>query len=165
MNAIFSLPTLSHRKTFRYAILLSGIGLLIACDRSDNSRPPPASSAASSCDLNHASCEVPTNWGTATVTLSPKPVPVLQPITVELHLASPAPVEVQASLNGVDMDMGPNITRLQRAGANLWHGQMTVPICLTGTMRWQLSIDLRDGARNESVAFGFTAPIGHGQAN
>lgn len=93
------------------------------------------------------------------MTLSPRPIPVLQPINIELRLTSPASVEVLASLNGVDMDMGPNSVRLQRADAGLWHGRMTVPICLTGTMRWQLRLELSDGARKETIAFGFSAPI------
>ena len=136
------------------------LGTLTACGQPDAIDATPAH-VATACDLNRQACATSTPWGQATVTLSPTPVPVLKPVTVLLSLETAAPLDIQAALSGVDMDMGPNSTRLTRVGDQQWQGKLTIPVCLTGTMQWRLTLDLQDGKSRHSLSHGFAAPVSH----
>lgn len=124
-----------------------------ACDH----RPLPVS--GTDCDLNRQSCPAATRWGNLRVGLSPRPLPALQPIELALEFASPNNTRVTARLEGVEMDMGPNLVTLQRLDATRLGARMMIPLCLTGTMKWRLALQIRDDAAEETVYFGFAAPL------
>ena len=132
------------------AIALAASG----CESKPPAAPPGAKSA---CDLNQQRCSAPTQWGELTLELSPRPLPVLQPIALEARLAGSA--AISASLEGVEMDMGPNLVALQRVDAQTLRGQLSIPICLTGRMKWRLALKIKDERATETVEFVFEAPL------
>ena len=87
--------------------------------------------------------------------ISPRPIPVMQ--TFQIVVAAGAVDEVSVEFAGRDMDMGPNRTRLLRRDDGRWQGSTTLPVCLTGRMRWDLTLHLKQGTGTESLSFGFEA--------
>lgn len=121
--------------------------------------------AERTCNLSVASCSVPSRWGPLNIDLSPRPVPVLQPITFKLRFDNNAVANAWVDLNGVDMDMGPNRAKLQALDEKTLIGQITIPICLTGTMRWQLNLHLDEGRHSETIRLTFSAPLSHNKTD
>lgn len=80
----------------------------------------------------------------------------MAPIAVALDAAAPLD-EVALELEGRDMDMGPNRSRLAPQSAQRWTGTATLPVCLTGRMAWRATVTLRAGERETRIAFGFEA--------
>jgi hypothetical protein len=115
--------------------------------------------AASGCDLNRERCTADTRWGALRLELSPRPLPVLDPIALEVRFDRTNKTHIRAQLDGVDMDMGPNVATLQRVDGQSLRGQLIIPICLTGTMKWRLRLMIRDDAQEQTVDFSFAAPL------
>lgn len=148
-------PPLARRLGAMLAVVLA----LGGCESKPAVAPsaaPPA--AASACDLNQQRCSAPTRWGELTLELSPRPLPVLKPIAIAARLPGAAGA-ISASLEGVEMDMGPNIVALQRGDAGHWRGELSIPICLTGRMKWRLGLKITDGNASQTVSFVFEAPL------
>lgn len=145
----------------KQATSILGLTLLLgACTKSED-KPLPAAQPpthATPCDLNKDACSVDTRWGKMRVTLTPKPVPMLKPLTVEARFDQASAVNATVDLNGASMEMGLNTTRLKRTDDKALGGELIIPICLTGSMRWRLKVQLTDGEHKESASFEFVAP-------
>lgn len=130
--------------------------LVTGCDPavpSANSAP-----AITSCDLNRERCTAATRWGEINLQLSPRPLPVLTPIAVDVRFDRANQARISAQLDGVDMEMGPNVATLQRIDEHSLRGQLVIPICLTGTMKWRLRLTISDGTQEQTSDFVFVAP-------
>ena len=123
---------------------------------SESSPSPPLNIV---CDFNRETCHATTRWGAIRLELSPQPLPVLQPITLALSFEVANGATVNAQLEGREMDMGPNMAAMKRLDSHHLSGQLVIPVCLTGTMKWRLSLHIREGAAEQSLAFEFDAPI------
>jgi hypothetical protein len=123
--------------------------LLAGCE----SEVPPRPMA---CDVGKTSCAADTALGRIELDLAPRPLPVMQPLVAVVNASEPLD-EVRLDLNGRDMDMGPNQTRLISQGPLRWQGSATIPVCLSGRMRWEATLKVRRGNRQESLRFGFDA--------
>lgn len=134
------------------ALVLLGAG----CNPTAPTGSPPASSG---CDLNRERCTADTRWGALQLELSPRPLPVLNPIALEVRFDRANQTRISAQLDGVDMDMGPNLATLQRVDGQTLRGQLIIPICLTGTMKWRLRLVIKDGAQEQTADFSFAAPL------
>lgn len=119
--------------------------------------PADTKAPVNACNLNHQRCSAPTRWGELSIELSPRPLPVLQPIALDARLAGAA--AISASLEGVEMEMGPNVVALQRVDAQTLRGQLSIPICLTGRMKWRLALRIKDAQATQTVDFMFEAPL------
>lgn len=108
------------------------------------------------CDPGRAVCIAETPLGRIELDIAPRPVPVLKPVQFDLATSTPLD-EVRIELQGRDMDMGPNQTRLIERAPQRWQGSATIPVCLTGRMRWDATVSLRRGERVERLSFGFEA--------
>jgi hypothetical protein len=115
----------------------------------------PAVLPAFDCDLNLGPCRAPLDGGELTLSLSPRPIPLLTPITVEVRLASANADAVRFELIGAEMDMGLNRSKLTAAGDGRFTGSTTIPVCITGRMRWLavVSVDARGKTSARSFAF------------
>lgn len=116
-------------------------------------------SPAVGCNLHDASCHarLPAG-GRLTLSLAPRPVPLAQPIEVEVSLdgVSPDGVQrVQVDFAGVDMAMGFNRPTLRAAGSGRFVGLTTLPVCVTGRMTWQATVLLEAGPQRVAVPFRF----------
>lgn len=146
-------PTRRGRLVGVLALLLLGAG----CSPPAPTGASPATSAG--CDLNRERCTADTRWGPLHLELSPRPLPVLNPIALEVRFDRANQARISAQLDGVDMDMGPNLATLQRVDGQTLRGQLIIPICLTGTMQWRLRLVIKDGAQEQTADFSFAAPL------
>ena len=84
-------------------------------------------------------CRVAFPSGAAEVRFSPAPVP-LKPF--DLVVKAPAAKRVVADFSMQGMDMGSNRYTLQRAADGAWHGKVVLPVCVSGTSNWNLTLEL-----------------------
>jgi hypothetical protein len=131
------------------AVLVLAGAFLAGCG---NGAPP----RLIACDVGKGPCAADTALGRIELELTPRPIPAMQPLRVAVSSGEPLD-EVRLHLSGRDMDMGPNQTRLGSQGPLRWQGLATIPVCVTGRMRWEATLDIRRGDRKESVRFGFDA--------
>lgn len=141
------IPGVARRVLIAVAIVTGG--LQAGCETEAPSR-------LIACDLGQAPCAADTSLGRIELELAPRPIPAMQPLLVAVSATAPLD-EVRLDLAGRDMDMGPNQTRLNRQGTLRWQGSATIPICLTGRMRWEATLRIRRGDQQESLRFGFEA--------
>lgn len=99
------------------------------------------------CDLNAGPCSVrhPAG-GTLTLAITPRPVPMLQPLNLSLQLDATArrhmgePETLELDLAGVEMYMGYQRPRLEHVGDGHYLGETTLPICTTEAMTWAATV-------------------------
>lgn len=81
-----------------------------------------------------------------TVRANTSPIP-LQAFELLLKV-SPDAHAVSATLKMQGMDMGENRYRLKHDGPGLWHGTITLPVCVSGRRDWRMAIEI-DGVKSE----------------
>lgn len=131
---------------------------------------PPLSARAPlnpDCDLLREACQV---WfadgGEVRLAIEPRGIPALQPLQLEVGLTHlPVPEQVEIDFHGVDMKMGFNRVRLQRAdsaadagaGAERWHGQGMLPVCVRARMTWEAQVLLHYPSGLRAAPFRFVS--------
>lgn len=115
--------------------------------------------AAAGCDLNVRSCAVDLpDGGRLEVAITPRPIPVVKPLQIEVRVTGASPRQVELDFSGRSMDMGPNRSALVPAGDGIYRGNAMLPVCVTGRMDWRATL-LVDTARGRTAAhFDFAAP-------
>lgn len=124
--------------------------------------PPP-------CDLNHQACALPlitpvaseASW---TFTISPHPIPVSAPIDFSLTppermLAANKPVAIWVELTGQSMDMGLIRVPLIQTADGRWTGTGSIPVCVSGQMRWQVRLHMQLEQTTLQADWLFDAPV------
>ncbi|WP_017942969.1 MULTISPECIES: hypothetical protein [unclassified Thioalkalivibrio] len=122
------------------------------------------------CDLNAAPCSAPhPAGGTLTLAITPRPVPMLQPLglTLELDAAARAslgePEALELDLAGVEMYMGFQRPRLEHTGDGRYTGETTLPICTTEAMTWAATVMPAGDPDAARVQFRFVTRRSHGE--
>lgn len=99
------------------------------------------------CDLNAGPCTAThPAGGTLTLEITPRPVPMLQPLSLTLDLDATArtrlgdPEALELDLAGVEMYMGFQRPRLEHVGDGRYTGETTLPICTTESMTWAATV-------------------------
>lgn len=104
-----------------------------------------------SCDLNRQACTARWPDGeTLTLSLAPRPVPLVKTLHSEVTLSAGLAAAVkrtplQLDFNGTEMDMGINRSLLEAPHAGddaRFEGKGMLPICVTGSMRWQAEVQV-----------------------
>lgn len=121
--------------------------------------PPP-------CNLNRERCQLPIITPVAseapwTFSITPQPIPVSAPLTVTLSPPERilhAPTAVWVDLTGNDMDMGLIRMPLQQNADGSWTGTGSIPVCITGAMRWRARLHIQLAQTNLQADWIFTAP-------
>ncbi|MDR1888889.1 MAG: hypothetical protein LBQ81_05840 [Zoogloeaceae bacterium] len=112
----------------------------------------------SACDLNRKPCRVILPDGTElTAEISPRPIAAMSPLSVRLLWPDGEAREVRLDLVGVEMEMSMNQTRLQETAPGAYLGQTTLPVCVTGPMRWNAEFILVREQGNIIVPFEFSS--------
>ena len=121
--------------------------------------PPP-------CNLNRERCQLPIITPVASEApwsfrITPHPIPVSAPLTLTLTpperiLHTPAAVWVD--LTGDDMDMGLIRISLQKNSDGSWTGTGSIPVCVTGAMRWRARLYIQLAQTTLQADWVFTAP-------
>lgn len=92
-------------------------------------------------------CQVPLSKGTAEVRFMSAPLP-LKPF--ELQVKAPDAGQVAADFAMQDMNMGRNRYILQRGTDGAWHGNIVLPVCVSGASRWIMTLEL-DGVQRQML--------------
>lgn len=110
------------------------------------------------CDLQQQSCgaTVP-GGGKIVLSLVPRPIPMLRPLTVEVATDGLAPSRVEVDFAGVDMNMGLNRPELADQGGGRYAGSATLPVCVTGAMDWQVTVLIETAGARLAVPYRFAS--------
>lgn len=110
----------------------------------------------STCDLNQRPCTIDLpGGGQIEFAIDPRPIPALKPLKL-LALARNADVNrIEVDFNGVDMKMGYNRPQLESIGDGRFTGQANLPVCITGTMQWDVTVIAETGRVVVAAPFRF----------
>lgn len=126
-----------------FALIFLAIFLLFAgCEESANSEVN--SDINSTCDLNKKSCEIPYKGGNIVVSLNPKPIASMIPLTLTIDGLEGNFTELNAHFNGLNMDMGTIVARLERRGS-AYVANVVISSCVVQEMLYRL--ELFDGKK------------------
>lgn len=121
------------------------------------------------CDLNREVCllpiltpvasEAPWSFG-----ITPRPIPVSNEITLTLTppdrtLPGNRPAAVWVDLTGDSMDMGLIRIPLTQNAAGQWVGTGSIPVCVTGQMRWRARLQMELAQTTLQADWLFDAPV------
>lgn len=110
----------------------------------------------SDCDLNQERCTVALPDGNSlSIDISPRPIPPLKPLDIQVRLQGVAAKGVQLEFTGVKMDMGFNRSTLKAIAPDHFVGQGNLPVCMTGRMRWQATIFVETARGTLAIPFQF----------
>lgn len=112
------------------------------------------------CDINAEACRVVLpDGGTLELAVKPRPIPTLTPLAISADIHGSALRAVALEFTGVAMDMGQNRAALRPLPdqPERFSGSTQLPICSTGQMLWQATLQLEHpGGRRYALAFRFT---------
>lgn len=109
------------------------------------------------CNLNQQTCAaVLPGGGRVEVSSSVHPVPLVKPFEVQVAVSGLAPSRVEVDFAGVDMNMGLNRPQLQDRGNGRFVAEVTLPVCITGRMDWQVTVLIESG--NQRIAIPYRLP-------
>ena len=113
----------------------------------------------SGCDLQRNRCTAAMpDGGTLEFLISPRPIPMVAPLRIEVAVTGSAARKVEVDFAGVGMNMGLNRPLLEPAAPGRFVGTTTLPVCVTGSMAWRATVLVEtDGAR---IAIPFTFEVG-----
>lgn len=104
---------------------------------------PVVSAALSSCDVQQGPCSaVIEGVGTVTLTIAPRPIPLVEPLTIKVETKLPAIRKVDVDFSGVDMNMGYNRFTLKPVADALYEGAGMLPVCVRNRMIWEAKVML-----------------------
>lgn len=93
------------------------------------------------CDLSIAECEAQLDDGTSVrLSISPRPVPLMEPLAVQVMTGSDTWTPVHLDITGLNMEMGLNRTLIRHKQQNVWGGETILPICSQRRMHWQAAL-------------------------
>ena len=96
------------------------------------------------CNLRASTCtSTLPNGGKVSFTITPKNIPLLQPLTLEVLTEGIQVFTVEVDIMGLNMDMGYNHVKLTTETKGRFKGNTTIPICIRNKMDWQASVLLR----------------------
>jgi hypothetical protein len=106
------------------------------------------------CDLRAGPCEQALADGSLRLGISPSDLPLMQTLTLDVHLDGVQADRVQVSIRGLNMDMGLNLTELLPLQPGHWQGETILPICSQRRMEWEAAV-LLDAGRRVEIPFPF----------
>lgn len=110
---------------------------------------------AADCDLRAGPCRYARGGGVIAFAIEPRTIPLMQPLRLEVATEGLDADEVLVEIRGLNMDMGLNRTRLQRAADGWWRGETILPICSQRQMHWEAAVRLTGRERLE-IPFPFS---------
>ncbi len=104
-----------------------------------------------SCDLQKSDCTLKWLEGEVTLSITPRPIPLVKPIQIVVQLKSRSASEpetnkiqgVTVDFKGTTMNMGPNNVKLTKSAPNVWTGSGMLPVCIRNQMEWQADVYLQ----------------------
>jgi hypothetical protein len=114
---------------------------------------------AAACDLHEAPChaDLP-GGGRIELAITPRPIPVMQPLQVSAALSGVAASKLEIDFSGVSMNMGINRKTLTAGGGGRYSGDAMLPVCVSGRMVWRATLVVETDRQRIAVPFVFEAP-------
>lgn len=109
----------------------------------------------SSCDLQRAGCAVTLPGGKIDFEFLRRPIPLARPFQVSLTTVGIDPSKIELDFAGVEMDMGYNRTVLKSAGDGRYLAEITIPVCVTGQMKWRATVIVHTRGQRLSIPYEF----------
>ncbi|HEX8988560.1 MAG TPA: hypothetical protein VF816_11410 [Rhodocyclaceae bacterium] len=117
-----------------------------------------AAPADAGCDLQASACGAALpDGGRIELSISPRPIPNVKPLEVEVRVFGTAPDKVTLDFAGARMNMGVNRTDLAPVAPDRYAATTSLPVCVTGAMEWIATVIVERGRERISVPFRFTS--------
>lgn len=110
------------------------------------------------CDLRERACaaDLP-GGGRLEFSVSPRPVPMAQPLELRATVSGREVAKVEVDFAGMGMDMGLNRPQLAPAGPGVFAGRGSLPVCVTGPMDWRATVYVETARERIAVPFRLTS--------
>ena len=108
------------------------------------------------CDLQRRACAATlADEGRLEFSITPRPIPLLQPLRVEVTFSGIKPRKVEVDFAGESMSMGYNRPVLQATVPGRYAAVISLPICTSGGMAWVATVMIETDRQHFSVPFRF----------
>jgi hypothetical protein len=112
--------------------------------------------ADAACDLQQRACGARLPGGEhIELSITPRPIPFLQPLQVEVGIRGMEARKVEIDFAGASMNMGYKRTPLIATGAGRHRGQTSLPVCVSGRMTWVATVLIETDRQRIAVPFRF----------
>lgn len=141
-------------------IVLLGVAFYVFVDSHDIYRlwvgDTHFTQAPSSCNLHVKACDVRLSDGSnVTLDISPKPIPLMQPLTFHVNAPALSLPFIELKLFATNMNMGFHTVKLIAKGDGLYEGEGMLPTCVVGNMIWQTNLIINHTHQSIGAIFYF----------
>jgi len=112
--------------------------------------------AEAGCDLQRQACSaaLPQD-GRLELSITPRPIPLLQTLRVEVTVNGVEARKVEVDFAGESMNMGFNRSELTATGRGSHVGETSLPVCVSGSMTWVATVVVETDRQRIAVPFRF----------
>ncbi|KAF0165537.1 MAG: hypothetical protein FD157_1164 [Rhodocyclaceae bacterium] len=108
------------------------------------------------CDLQRRACSAALpQGGRLELSITPRPIPLLQALRVEVTVSGIEPRKIEVDFAGESMNMGFNRSVLTATGAGRHAGETSLPVCVSGRMTWVATVVVETDRQRIAVPFRF----------
>lgn len=108
------------------------------------------------CDLQLRACPATLpGGGRLDLSITPRPIPFLQTLRVEVTVSGVEPRKVEVDFAGESMNMGYNRSEFPAAGAGRYVGAAALPVCVSGGMTWVATVIIETDRQRIAVPYRF----------
>lgn len=112
------------------------------------------------CDLQQRVCAASMpGGGRVELSITPRPIPFLQPLRVEVVIDGIEARKVEVDFAGASMNMGYNRGELPATGPGRHAGEASLPVCVSGSMTWVATVIIETDRQRIAVPYRFD--VGH----
>lgn len=116
------------------------------------------------CNLHRGACTAIVDGSALEIRISPRPIPAVKPISLEVHAPNHAIRRIDADFAGIGMNMGMHRPQLLAQGQGIYQTETTLPVCITGSMEWALTLLVETTSGQVLIPIRFTTPAKEGDA-
>ena len=111
-----------------------------------------------SCDLQRQACGVSLpGGGHVELSSSVLPIPMVKPYEIRVATRGISPGRVEVDFAGIDMNMGLNRPELVQRAPGQYAAEVSLPVCITGLMDWQVTVLLDTGSERIAIPYRFSS--------
>lgn len=126
---------------FALMVVLFAVAAYFAASYWQNQRAVPVLNAGDPCDLGKGGCtHALPDGGQLTVELSPRPVPLMETVRVNVVVSGSKMQPSHIDITGLNMEMGVNRVALTPTAEARWQGETIIPICSQRQMHWRSAL-------------------------
>ena len=108
------------------------------------------------CDLQKRPCMATLpQGGRLELSITPRPIPFLQALRVEVTVTGLKPRKVAVDFAGASMNMGYNRSELAATSPGLYAAEASLPVCVSGGMSWVATVMIETDRQQIAVPFRF----------